>query len=121
MTPMIMADPEDYCLGLRFSPPSQNIPGNTTSLHENATRRNGSRLMHTKISVWASHWLVFVLTIQDFRPFVLKKKEGALKGRLKVCVQTFNPLIESWHKKFQLSLKVFLQSSHKKFQLSLKV
>ena len=50
------------------SPPPTHR-GNTTSHHQNATtKRNGRRLLRTKTSVWASHWLVIVFSLLKLPP-----------------------------------------------------
>ena len=36
---------------------------NTTRHHQNATAMNGRKPVHTKTSVWASHWLVAVCKV----------------------------------------------------------
>ena len=49
------------------SPPTHH--GSTTSHHQNATtRQNGWGLVHTKNSVWASHWFVALRTF--YRQFL---------------------------------------------------
>ena len=45
-----------------FTSPPPTHHCHTTSHHQNATTMNGRRLVQTKTSVWASHWLVAVCT-----------------------------------------------------------
>ena len=52
----------------RITSPPPTYHGNTTSHHNTTTRRKGRRLLHTKNSVWASHWLVgYLVNLVKFR------------------------------------------------------